>query len=117
MRRHLTVKSAPMANVRHTLVLLDSLRLVVQHEGARRAVAYARWHCGSSCHTLCAHVGRHAASWQLLAHSQQPRRRGVDTPYDQSPSATSPTNGAGSSAPRATQSSACYEGSSQRPSG
>ena len=46
-----------------------------------------------------------------------PRRRGVDTPYDRSPSATSPTNGAGSSARRATQSSACSEGSSQRPSG
>ena len=46
-----------------------------------------------------------------------PRRRGVDTLYDRSPSATSPTNGAGSSARRAAQSSACFEGSSQRPSG
>ena len=44
-----------------------------------------------------------------------PRRRGVDTPYDRSPSATSPTNGAGSSARRAAQSSACFEGSTQRP--
>ena len=52
MRRHLTVKSSPRANVRHTLVLLDSLLLVVQHEGARQAVAYARWYCGISCHTL-----------------------------------------------------------------
>ena len=38
-------------------------------------------------------------------------------PYDRSPSATSPTNGAGSSARRAAQSSACFEGSTQRPSG
>jgi hypothetical protein len=52
MRRHLTVKSSPGANVRHTLVLLESLRLVVQHEGARQAVAYARWYCGSNYHTL-----------------------------------------------------------------
>jgi hypothetical protein len=43
--------------------------------------------------------------------------RGVDTPYDRSPSATSPTNGAGSSARRAAQLSACSEGSTQRPSG
>ena len=39
MRRHLTVKSSPMANVRHTLVLLDGLRLVVQLEGATRGRA------------------------------------------------------------------------------
>jgi hypothetical protein len=52
MRRRLTVESSPRANVRHTMVLRDSLRLVVQHEGARRAVAYARWYCGSSYQTL-----------------------------------------------------------------
>jgi hypothetical protein len=46
-----------------------------------------------------------------------PRRRGVDTPYDRRPSATSPTDGVGSFARRATQSSACSKGSSQRPSG
>jgi hypothetical protein len=37
MRRHLTVKSSPKADVRHTMVLLDSLRMVVQHEGATPA--------------------------------------------------------------------------------
>jgi hypothetical protein len=39
MRHHLTAKSSPMANVRHTMVLLDDLRLVVQLEGATRGRA------------------------------------------------------------------------------
>ena len=39
MRRHLTVKSSPRANIHHMLVLLDDLRLVVQLEGATRGRA------------------------------------------------------------------------------
>ena len=71
------MKSSPRANVRHTLVLLDSLRLVVQLEGAtrgrntraRRAVAYARWYCGSGCHTVARVLD---ARSQLAAASAQP---------------------------------------------
>ena len=74
MRRHLTVKSSPGANVRHTLVMLDGLRLVVQLEGATRGRA-------ELLHTpagiVAAAVTRlrafltRAASWQLLARSQE----------------------------------------------
>ena len=72
MRRHLlvTVKSSPRANVRHTLVLLDGLRLVVQPEGATRgraALLHTRAGIVVAVATRLRACLTRAASWQLLA--------------------------------------------------
>ena len=80
MRRHLTVKSSPRANVRHTLVLLDSLRLVVQLEGATRGRAgllHTPAGIAAAAVTRLRACLTRAASWQLLARSQQLSLPGV----------------------------------------
>ena len=74
MRRHPTVKSSPRANVRHTLVLLDSLRLVVQLEGAtqgRAGLLHTPAGIAAAAVTRLRACLTRAASWQLLARSQQ----------------------------------------------